>query len=304
MRFQEKMKKETEKDSKDKKEEEGQQKKSVLTFLDSNKATPSVLSFSEKNRLCSILESLLFSTPRPQTIQALHGVFKEEGVPLFHVKEALRALSHSYESENRGIVLEEVAGGYQLRTKAAHASYLKPWLKKKRFRLSAPAMEVLSIVAYQQPCLKSDIDRLRGVESGHLLRLLMEKGFVRFLKKSELPGRPMLYGTTKKFLEVFHLKNLKELPSLREIDLSSTQEKEGSDSETEETKGKHSFQSFSLEDKKAALEDNQLRKKEDEKLLKTLSERISSTHIKAKFLEEKKEESSKKGLKNKQDTTN
>lgn len=86
------------------------------------------------------------------------------------------------------------------------------------FKLSGPALEVLSIVAYKQPVIKSEIDQIRGVDLGHLLRALMEKGLANFVGKSDFPGRPMLYGTTKKFLEIFGLRNLKELPTLSQID--------------------------------------------------------------------------------------
>ncbi|MCB0369502.1 MAG: SMC-Scp complex subunit ScpB, partial [Bdellovibrionales bacterium] len=97
-------------------------------------------------------------------------------------------------------------------------NFLKRTLKVKPFKLSGPALEVLAIVAYKQPLIKHEIDEIRGVESGHLLRALMEKGIVTFAGKSDLPGKPMQYVTTKKFLEIFGLRNLKELPTLSQID--------------------------------------------------------------------------------------
>ena len=123
-----------------------------------------------------------------------------------------------YAGGRRGVTLEEVPGGYQLRTKIDNLEFLRRTLKARLFKLSGPALEVLSIVAYKQPLIKSEVDEIRGVESGHLLRALMEKGLVTFEGKSELPGRPMQYGTTKKFLEIFGLRNLKELPTLSQID--------------------------------------------------------------------------------------
>jgi segregation and condensation protein B len=127
-------------------------------------------------------------------------------------------LAASYADPKRGFELEEVNGGFQLRTKVDNMNYLKGMLKVKPFKLSGPALEVLSIVAYKQPMIKSEIDDIRGVESGHLLRALMEKRLVAFAGKSDLPGKPMTYETTRKFLEIFGLRNLKELPSLAEID--------------------------------------------------------------------------------------
>jgi segregation and condensation protein B len=91
-------------------------------------------------------------------------------------------------------------------------------VKARPFKLSGPALEVLAILAYKQPIPKAELDDIRGVESGHLLRALMEKGLATFEGKSDLPGKPMLYGTTKKFLEIFGLRNLKELPTLSQID--------------------------------------------------------------------------------------
>jgi segregation and condensation protein B len=91
-------------------------------------------------------------------------------------------------------------------------------VKARPFKLSGPALEVLSIVAYKQPTTKAQIDEIRGVESGHLLRALMEKGLLNFGERSDLPGKPMFYETTRKFLEIFSLRNLQELPSLGEID--------------------------------------------------------------------------------------
>src|SRR5204863_3661148 len=109
-------------------------------------------------------------------------------------------------------------------------------VKGRSFRLSGPALEVLSIVAYKQPVIKSEIDQIRGVESGHLVRALMEKNIVRFAGKSELPGKPMLYATTKEFLELFGLRNIRELPTLSEIDeLIPEGIGELSDVESEET---------------------------------------------------------------------
>jgi segregation and condensation protein B len=116
------------------------------------------------------------------------------------------------------VTLDEVSGGYQLRTKVDNAGWLRKLVKARPFRLSGPALEVLSIIAYKQPLVKSEVDDIRGVESGHLVRALIEKNLVKFAGKSELPGKPMLYATTKQFLELFGLRNIRELPTLSEID--------------------------------------------------------------------------------------
>lgn len=174
--------------------------------------------FVEEEQIESILESLLFASDKAVSFSTMKDLFKGTNVTKTHLKRALDKLAVEYAGSRRGVVLEDVSGGYQLRTKVDNMSFLRRLLKGRSFRLSGPALEVLSIVAYKQPVIKAEIDEIRGVESGHLLRALMEKGLVTFEGKSELPGRPMLYSSTKKFLEIFGLRNLKELPTLSQID--------------------------------------------------------------------------------------
>jgi len=174
--------------------------------------------FVEEERLESIVESILFASDRPVSLASLKLVFKGTNIRTDKIRRALDQLAVEYAGGRRGVTLEEVPGGYQIRTKVDNMEFLRRTLKARSFKLSGPALEVLSIVAYKQPLVKSEIDEIRGVESGHLLRALMEKNLVTFEGKSELPGRPMQYGTTKKFLEIFGLRNLKELPTLSQID--------------------------------------------------------------------------------------
>ncbi len=174
--------------------------------------------FVEQERLESIIESVLFASDRPVSLASLKIAFKGTNVKTEHIRRTLDQLAVEYAGAKRGVSLEEVPGGYQLRTKPDNMEFIRRNIKTRSFRLSGPAMEVLSIVAYKQPIVKSEIDVIRGVESGHLLRALMERGLVSFEGKSELPGRPMQYGTTRKFLEIFGLRNLKELPTLSQID--------------------------------------------------------------------------------------
>lgn len=174
--------------------------------------------FVEQERLESIIESVLFASDRPVSLASLKVAFKGTNIKTEHIRRTLDQLAVEYAGAKRGVSLEEVPGGYQLRTKPDNMEFIRRNIKTRSFRLSGPAMEVLSIVAYKQPIVKSEIDVIRGVESGHLLRALMERGLVSFEGKSELPGRPMQYGTTRKFLEIFGLRNLKELPTLSQID--------------------------------------------------------------------------------------
>lgn len=174
--------------------------------------------FVDEDQLVSTIESMLFATDRPVSLAAMKVAFKGTNIRTKNIKFALDTLASDYANPRRGFTLEEVSGGYQLRTKSDNVAFLRQSVKARPFKLSGPALEVMSIVAYKQPLTKSEIDQIRGVESGHLLRALMEKGLVAFGEKSELPGRPMYYQSTKKFLEIFGLRNIKELPSLQEID--------------------------------------------------------------------------------------
>lgn len=177
------------------------------------------INFIEDEQAESILESILFASDRPVSLLTITEVFKGTNIKKNHVRKLIDSLSVEYAGGRRGVSLEEVTGGYQLRTKIDNMNFLKTTVKARPFKLSGPALETLSIVAYKQPVVKSEIDQIRGVESGHLLRALMEKGLCNFEGKAEnLPGRPMQYGTTRRFLEIFGLRNLKELPTLSQID--------------------------------------------------------------------------------------
>ena len=178
-------------------------------------------------RLTSVLESLLFAADKPLSVERIHELLEEtaaaphkpSGPPLYkpqQLQSALLALSDSLQRHGRGIGLHEVAGGWQLRTAPSNAPWVQRMLKQKPVRLSRAQLEALSIVAYRQPITRPEIDDIRGVDSGASLRMLLDRGLIRILGKKEEPGRPLLYGTTKEFLEFFNLKDLKDLPTLRE----------------------------------------------------------------------------------------
>lgn len=176
------------------------------------------LEFIEGERLDSIIESIFFASDRPVSLNAIKMIFKGTQVKTDHIRRAINRLQVELAGATRGVSLEEVPGGYQLRTKLDNMKFLTRGMKARPFKLSGPALEVLAIVAYKQPVIKAEIDEIRGVESGHLLRALMERGLCGFEGKSDLPGKPMQYSTSKKFLEIFGLRNLKELPTLSQID--------------------------------------------------------------------------------------
>jgi segregation and condensation protein B len=115
-------------------------------------------------------------------------------------------------------VLKQVAGGYQFRTQGRYNEWIKRLIRPNAPRLSKAALETLAIIAYNQPIIRSDIEHIRGVDSGGVIRMLMERKLIRVLGRKEIPGRPLIYATTKHFLEVFELKDLKDLPTPKEIE--------------------------------------------------------------------------------------
>jgi segregation and condensation protein B len=117
----------------------------------------------------------------------------------------------------RGMRVDEVAGGYMFRTNPAYASYVQSFLAQRPVRLSRAQLETLAIVAYRQPITRPEVDDIRGVDCGPVLKGLLERDLIRILGKKDEPGRPMLYGTTQNFLELFSLQSLRELPTLREF---------------------------------------------------------------------------------------
>ena len=173
--------------------------------------------------LKAIVEALLFSTEKPLTTSDIHACLPDESIS--HIKQVLNELQHEYESMGRSFTLKEVAGGYQFRTRSDYGPYILRMLKTAPARLSRAALETLAVIAYKQPILRQEIERLRGVDVGGILKTLLEKGLIRIVGRKNLPGRPLIYGTTKKFLEVFDLEDLDSLPKLKEIKALGTSEK-------------------------------------------------------------------------------
>jgi len=178
--------------------------------------------------MASIMESALFAIERPLSIRDFLILFRVENIGTKDIKQALSILVDRYNTPLSGVELQEIAQGWQLRTKEENKHYIRRLAKRKLFQLSSPAMEVLSIIAYRQPCRKAEIDEIRGIESSHLLHTLMEKRLIQFGPRSSMAGRPQTYKTTERFLEIFGLKNLKELPVSEEIvDLLPDESKQG-----------------------------------------------------------------------------
>ena len=177
------------------------------------------------NHLKLIVEALLFASGEPLNHRQIRDLLP--GKDLRDIKEALKELKDEYETMKRSFFIKEVAEGYQFRSLPKYRPYIANMLMSTQSRLSKAALETLTIIAYKQPIIRQEIERLRGVEVGGILKMLLKRGLVRIVGRKPLPGRPIIYGTTKKFLEVFDLKDISSLPTLKEIEELGDGEEEG-----------------------------------------------------------------------------
>jgi segregation and condensation protein B len=166
-------------------------------------------------KLRAIIESLLFVSEVPlsliklKTILAMHTHGE--------IIQTLEELRQEYADDKHGFFLAEVAQGYQFRTKPEYGEWIRKMKKIIPTRLSQASLETLAVIAYKQPILRSEIESVRGVDVGGILRLLLEKNLIKILGRKNVPGRPIIYGTTHKFLEFFSLKDISSLPTLEEM---------------------------------------------------------------------------------------
>lgn len=166
-------------------------------------------------RLDSIVESLLFAAGAPLPLRRLVQVL--DGPSPAEVKAALARLMETYGGSERGIRLQQVAGGYQLRTAPENAEWVRSLLRERPPRLGRAALETLAVIAYRQPTTRAEIEKVRGVDADSALNTLLAKRLIRVAGRKEAPGRPLMYATTPEFLEVFGLNDLGELPALKEL---------------------------------------------------------------------------------------
>lgn len=181
-----------------------------------DEALPQLPPWSELSqaRRQSVIEALIFASDQPLTLKDLRGLL---GVRSAELLRQIDAIQEDISRHNRGLVLEEIGGGYIFRTRPELSPWVRALVKTRPPRLSRAALECLAIIAYKQPCTRAEIEQVRGVESGHLVRGLLEKRLVRILGRKEDVGRPMIYGTTREFLQMFGLKDLTALPTLRDL---------------------------------------------------------------------------------------
>lgn len=172
---------------------------------------------SNLESLKKIIESIIFASDTPVTVKDLYDVFPE--IEKKDIRDSLKSLKKDWMDLDRSFSLENIAEGYQFRTKPAFSEYIVQFNKEiKKFRLSRAALEVLAIIAYKQPVTKVEVDKIRGVDSSGVVNVLLEKRFLEIKGRKDVPGKPFIYGTTDTFLETFSLKSLKDLPTLKEIE--------------------------------------------------------------------------------------
>ena len=187
----------------------------------------------ERNEQRRIVEALVLASPEPISAARLGKIVPEGTAAL--VRELVGELNENYEKQDCAFEIWEVAGGFQIRTRAEFSGYLQQLQKQRPLRLSQAALETLSIVAYKQPATRAEVEAVRGVEVGAVVKTLMERQLVRMVGRRDVPGRPMLYGTTRRFLEIFGLESVKDLPRLKELeDLAREQGLAGADPEEAE----------------------------------------------------------------------
>lgn len=163
-----------------------------------------------------ILEGILFVSESPVKLEFLMEILPEWDRET--LLKGIEEIRREVEAESRGLELVEVAGGFQFRTKPIWAEWINRLRKAKPVKLSQSALETLAIIAYRQPVIRPTIEEIRGVDSGWVLRVLLERGLIRIMGRKDIPGRPIIYGTTKAFLEIFSLSTLTDLPTLKEVE--------------------------------------------------------------------------------------
>jgi len=164
----------------------------------------------------SVIEAVLFASDEPLSAQRLVNIVDTGSVK--QVRQCVENLNAKYDDGNFAFRIEQLAGGYQMMTLSTYNIWLKKLLRARTdTKLSQAALETLAIISYKQPVIRADVEAIRGVAAGEMIRSLMYKGLVKIVGRAEVLGRPMLYGTTRKFLDSFGLNTLKDLPKIEEL---------------------------------------------------------------------------------------
>lgn len=163
-----------------------------------------------------ILEAILFSSPRPVTLKRLQKGL-EEFTPI-EIQGALERITEVYSQPGRAIEIVEVSAGYQMRTKLEYKDWVRRFVKEKDVGLTRAMLETLAVIAYRQPVAKRDVDGLRGVDSIRCIRQLLDRKLIEIAGRNQEPGKPMIFKTTRRFLEMFGLRDIGDLPTIKELE--------------------------------------------------------------------------------------
>lgn len=170
------------------------------------------------SELIRIIEAVLFSSSKPvkmkTLVKRLAGSNDEDAI-----QQAVRGLIDEYRQSDRAMEIVHVSGGFQMRTRIAYKEWVKRFLREKEVGLTRPMLEALSLIAYKQPVTKREIDTLRGVDSARVIKQLLERKLIEIAGRTEDVGKPMAFRTTKTFLEVYSLKDISDLPTLKEMEI-------------------------------------------------------------------------------------
>jgi segregation and condensation protein B len=178
----------------------------------------------EENNLKSAIEALIFASEKPITLEQIKKVLAD--LDALSINKIIAELKADYQTQNRGLRVVEIAGGFQMTTSSNFAPFLKKLFKNRYSdKLSKPALESLAIIAYKQPLTKSEIESLRNVNVDGVIKSLIDKNLIRICGRKKIPGRPYVFGTTREFLEHFGLKSLQDLPKIEDFTVLA-QEKE------------------------------------------------------------------------------
>lgn len=228
------------------------------------------------------VETLIFLSEKSISFKRLQEILGE-GQDAAKLKTAIEAVQARYQEKNHGFELAEVAGGYQFRTKLSQSAIAKRLARVQVQRLSRGAMECLAIISYNQPVMKEDLDRIRGVDCSYFMRTLLDRKLIEMSGRSELPGRPILYKTTRDFLELFGLSGLQDLPPLAELErMMPTSESDNPENETPEVRKLRTLVQEMNDDKTRIAYDPA----EDDKILKEMRERIREIPVSTPSLEQ------------------
>ena len=196
------------------------QEETELTDVEDNSLAafvPEANASSQEITTESVIEAILFASDEPLSAERLIAIAEFNGTAA-QVRKCIETLNEQYCQSGRAFRIEEIAGGFQMMTLPDYNNWLRKLLRQREeTKLSPAALETLAIVAYKQPVIRADVEAIRGVACGEMIRSLIYKGLVKIVGKAEILGRPLLYGTTKKFLEVFGLNSLKDLPKAEEL---------------------------------------------------------------------------------------